>query len=379
MGTRKIKIEKVEKKTKNGLRDKYLESLRKDALDVYDKVMDAMVNEIVDVIYEEDLKKALKIEFRKDVKDIRIAFRKESDLNKAFTDGKILVPVIVNGRDGTYESHRWKSFKEALSDTKTYMKKKENIDVDKYSFKNKKTGKVYGYEELFKELTDKNSKVNFTNEVKENYILVKKTKENAKTIEKPVFKEYNISNKTTIKYVRATPEVMAKKVDQAKETVNPTKAWRVDFGNPDELRGNRNYVTEGGSTISIKSDGDIVAVCRNNNDSAHGYEILKMAVEKGGIKLDSFDGNNEFYQMSGFEPISWCDFDREFAPPDWKEEYGEEQIIFYAYTGNMKSKDEVEDVLSIYDRIPKSEGYEEAKIARNDYVEKMRKKNEEQS
>lgn len=67
MENRKIKIVKVEKKTKNGLRDKYLESLRKDAIDIYDKVMDAMVNEIVDVIYSEDLKKAQKIEFRKDI------------------------------------------------------------------------------------------------------------------------------------------------------------------------------------------------------------------------------------------------------------------------------------------------------------------------
>lgn len=375
METRKIKIEKVEKKTKNGLRDKYLESLRKDALDVYDKVMDAMVDEIVDVIYEEDLKKALKIEFRKDVKDIRIAFRKEDDLHKASKEGKILAPVIVNGKNRTFESHRWKSFKEALLDTKTYMKKKENIDVDKYSFKNKKTGKVYGYEELFKELTDNNPEVNFTNEVKENFILVKKTKENAKTIEKPVFKEYNISNKTTIKYVRATPEVMAKKVDKAKETVDPEIAWRVDFGNPDELEGNRNYVTEGGSTISIKSDGDIVAVCKNSKDTTAGHELLKMAVEKGGIKLDSFDGNNKFYQTNGFEPISWCKFDREYAPPDWKEEYGEEQIIFYAYTGNMKSKEEVEKVEDFYKRVKISEDYDKAKDARNDFIKAREKEN----
>lgn len=374
METRKIKIEKVEKKTKNGLRDKYLESLRKDALDIYDKVMDAMVDEIVDVIYEEDLKKAQRIEFRKDVKDIRIAFRKESDLNKAFTDGKILVPVIVNSKHGSYESHRWKGFKEALSVTKDYMKKKENIDVDKYSFKNKKTGKVYGYEELFKELTDKNSIVNFTNEVKENYILVKKTKENAKTIEKPVFKEYNISNKTTIKYVRATPEVMAKKIVEAKSTTDPTKAWRVNSGTPDELEGNRNYVTEGGSTISIKSDGDIVAVCKNTNDSTAGHELLKMAVEKGGIKLDSFDGNNGFYQRSGFEPISWCKFDREQAPPDWKEEYGEEQIIFYAYTGNKRDKKDVEDIEDIYKRIPQSKSYFEAENIRDDYIKERQTK-----
>lgn len=374
MGTGKIKIEKVEKKTKNGLRDKYLESLRKDALNIYDKVMDAMVSEIIDVIYGEDMKKAIRIEFRKDVKDIRIAFRKEDDLYKASKDGKILSPVIVNGKNRTFESHRWKNFGEALSDTKDYMKKKENIDVDEYSFKNKKTGKVYSYKELFKELTDKNPEVNFTNEVKENFVLVKKTKEKAKTIEKPVFKEYNINNETTIKYVRATPEVMAEKVDKAKETVDPEIAWRVDFGNPDELKDNRNYVTEGGSTISIESDGNIVAVCRNTNDSTVGHELLKMAVEKGGIKLDSFEGNNKFYQTNGFEPISWCKFDREYAPPDWKEEYGEEQIIFYAYTGNMKNKEEVETPKEFYKRVKISNSYEEAEKVRDDYIEERQMK-----
>lgn len=100
-----------------------------------------------------------------------------------------------------------------------------------------------------------------------------------------------------------------------------------------------------------------------------------MAVEKGGIKLDSFDGNNKFYQMNGFEPISWCKFDREFAPPDWKEEYGEEQIIFYAYTGEMKSKEEVEKVEDFYKRVKTSEDYYKAKDARNDFIKAREKEN----
>ena len=63
----------------------------------------------------------------------------------------------------------------------------------------------------------------------------------------------------------------------------------------------------------------------------------------GGKKLDSYEGNHEFYVKNGFEPVSWVKFDEQYAPHDWaKGRDDAENIIFYKYTGrkNTITKDD---------------------------------------
>ena len=70
----------------------------------------------------------------------------------------------------------------------------------------------------------------------------------------------------------------------------------------------------GGSTVAITPDGDIVALCRNENDSLRGKQLIKFAVKNGGVKLDSFSGNHKFYTRNGFEPESWTSFNEKYTP-----------------------------------------------------------------
>lgn len=68
----------------------------------------------------------------------------------------------------------------------------------------------------------------------------------------------------------------------AKATVDPKRAWRVSSPNSAEFDKEhpnaKKYITRGGSTVAIAQNGDIVALCRNENDSLHGWQLIKFAV-----------------------------------------------------------------------------------------------------
>ena len=78
----------------------------------------------------------------------------------------------------------------------------------------------------------------------------------------------------------------------------------------------KKYTTPGGSTVAITPDGDIVALCRNENDSLRGWQLIKFAVKNGGNKLDAYSGLWKFCSKNGFEPVSWTSFNEKYAPSD---------------------------------------------------------------
>lgn len=125
--------------------------------------------------------------------------------------------------------------------------------------------------------------------------------------------------------------------------------WRVDAYEdddtpipPENWENCKMYVTKSGSTLAIREDGDIISVCKNlekiPSDNMRGF--MQFAVENGGTKLDSFDGNWGFYRACGFEPVSWIEFNEEYAPKGpngWQSRNDlTEPIVFMKYTGNSK-------------------------------------------
>lgn len=126
-------------------------------------------------------------------------------------------------------------------------------------------------------------------------------------------------------------------LSEAKKSQPTNTGWRVDdySHTVEDYSKDKLFSTEGGSTVAVTPDGDIISVCGKVGDNVHGSDILQMAVEQGGKKLDAFSGLYGFYRKNGFEPVSWCKFDKNFAPPGWTEgRDAEEPIIFWKYTGN---------------------------------------------
>lgn len=162
--------------------------------------------------------------------------------------------------------------------------------------------------------------------------------------------------------------------DKMEETA-PEKAWRVTVHSQQELEeeypGAKLHITDGGSTVAVTKDGDIISVCSNPGDKLRGKDLLKLAVENGGKKLDSYSGNHGFYVKCGFEAVSWCEFDEQYAPPGWvKGRDKPEPVIFYKYTGQSNQSRNEQD---IFNSIPASADYDAAQAARNQSIESEEK------
>ena len=137
----------------------------------------------------------------------------------------------------------------------------------------------------------------------------------------------------------ANPKEFKKALDEAKKSRPKDDAWRVDNTSHTELDYSKDklFVTKNGSTVAITSDGDIISVCSNikgKKDSTRA--LMEYAVKNGGTKLDSYDGNFGFYTHIGFEPVSYCKFDINYAPNDWRKGIdSQEPIVFFKYKGNV--------------------------------------------
>lgn len=136
------------------------------------------------------------------------------------------------------------------------------------------------------------------------------------------------------------------KVATAKRSQYIDDKWRVDDTySADDYRhkGCKCFVTDGGSTVGVTKDGDIISVCRNMNEEGRGIgkNLLAWAVKNGGKKLDSFGGNHDFYVKCGFEPVCWTPFSPKYAPKGWEYSAAEngEPVVFYKYVGvgNVKN------------------------------------------
>ena len=130
---------------------------------------------------------------------------------------------------------------------------------------------------------------------------------------------------------RVSAEEFHNALTEAKASQPKENAWRVDIHPVDDYQKMKCYKTVGGSTFAINGT-DIVSVCKRVGDKVSARQLIEEAVEAGGNKLDSYDGNHGFYRYCGFEPVSWTKFAAEYAPEDALPE----DVVFYKYTGDGK-------------------------------------------
>lgn len=185
--------------------------------------------------------------------------------------------------------------------------------------------------------------------------------------------DYNASKpsfaKTVAKKFRET--FHAAKAAVAKD--RPQDAWRVDSSYSDEDYEHMEcFTTSGGSAVAVH-DGDIVSVCKKPGDKVTGRQLLQHALDQGGKKLDAYAGLYGFYAKNGFEPVSWCEFDEQYAPPDWqKGRDAPEPVIFWKHTGRSYeeiSRDHGRDAAEFTSRVKASADYGAAMETRDKSLE----------
>lgn len=130
---------------------------------------------------------------------------------------------------------------------------------------------------------------------------------------------------------------------KARDSCPEDKKWRVTAHTQEELEqdypGVKMHVTKGGSTVAVTADGDIISVCRADGDPLRGKDLMRIATENGGKKLDSFSGNHEFYNKTGFEAVSRTTFNEKYAPDGWRKGIDKpEDVVAYQYVGHPSGK-----------------------------------------
>lgn len=128
---------------------------------------------------------------------------------------------------------------------------------------------------------------------------------------------------------------------KAKESNPPEGRWRVDIHDESDYAGDKLFMSEGGSCVAVEPSGNIISVCRHQDDkTVRGKDLIAHAVKNGGDRLDAFGENlYRFYTRQGFEPVSWTPFDERYAPEGWDKNRDEpEPVIFYKYTGKVTNE-----------------------------------------
>lgn len=282
------------------------------------------------------------------------------DLSKGIDKSKLVLVERQEMRNGKqHRTHRWINPNKGMSMAKKVIKKKLGMDGP-VAFE--KDGKPVSDKEIIKEYMALKKRPTLEQFIAKTYKMVKKEEKAKNPEERSKLQGY---------FKKVSKKIFQKDLLSAKMKVEKTKAWRVDVHPLSGYNETDLYTTRHGSTFAITKNKDIVSVCRVKTDSLSGKEIMAKAVEKGGVKLDSFEGNHVFYRKCGFEAVSWCKWDENEAPGDWKPEYKTENVIFYKYTGNFpKSDEDIEEAEDFMDRIPASKGYEEAKDKRDNSLKK---------
>lgn len=123
------------------------------------------------------------------------------------------------------------------------------------------------------------------------------------------------------------------KLNEIKNT-DPDTYWSVSSVTPEDASKSAIIDTKDGAAM-VKPDGDIVGVFKKPESDAKGVaqDLLKKAVELGGIKLDNFDGYlTKQYEKAGFRVVSKTPFNEEFAPEGWnKEKHGTPDVVAMVY------------------------------------------------
>lgn len=172
------------------------------------------------------------------------------------------------------------------------------------------------------------------------------------------------------KISECSPKEYAETITEAKKNVSPELQWRVDAKSEEEYAHCKKLLkTPKGSCIAVKDNGDIVSLCRADGDrDVRGSDLLRKAMEEGGDRLDTFDGNWGFYVKNGFTPISWTPFNEEYAPEGWvKGRDKPEDVVFFAYTGNRGMID-MKEWKANNKPFTGESGYDDAMAARDNFL-----------
>lgn len=291
--------------------------------------------------------------FQKSLRQVNREIELENTLEKKLDRSKlVLMDTQVNDKYGSHTAKRWMNPAAAIKEIKRQTNLPENT---KLTFKSKKNhGIILSEKQLIDQYLKQNPNGTIQEFIKHNFVIGKEESKKEK-VKNELKSKHNV--------IEVKPKEFVKALSEAIDSMPQELRWRVTQKTEEQCKNLKCYKTNGGSVFAITKDGDIEAVCKNSSDKLKGKDLIKEAVKLGGKKLDSFDGNNLFYQKCGFKPVSWCEWDDEFKPELWSEKFAnKENIIFYRYVQDYKDLITEKD---FYKQVEVSKDYGDAKSKRD--------------
>lgn len=156
-----------------------------------------------------------------------------------------------------------------------------------------------------------------------------------------------VTSSTGVPFYVPDPDTFMTQLTEAKNSQSDDVGWRIDdySHTAEDYSKDKLFSAQGGSTVAVTEDGDIISLCGKYGDSVIGHELC-------------FSGLYGFYRKSGFEPVSWCEFNKDYAPPDRKAgRRKEEPVIFRKYTGNKAAGKRAELKVEMTKFLQSTKGY----------------------
>lgn len=176
-----------QERVKGKLDDPYLNELHEYSMKLYDLVMDAMIEEILEVVEGEELKKSSR------PKKIRVKMPREEVLEKSARPGLVKVLTTINGKNGQYEAYRWKRAAEAKSIVEKQLINKFKVtDIKDLSIIKTSNNKEKTLDQVIKEYEKSNAHIGLDKFIVKYYKIKRKTFDNKRKT------GYNISTGATI-------------------------------------------------------------------------------------------------------------------------------------------------------------------------------------
>lgn len=151
---------------------------------------------------------------------------------------------------------------------------------------------------------------------------------------------------------------------------DPTNYWSVDVPSlevvKDAVQNDRLAEVEGGMAI-VTADGNLIGLFKDNLNAKNiAKDLQEIRVQKGGYKLDNFDGKlTKIYEKNGFRVVSRLAFNEDFASDlkgyD-KKLHGTPDVVFMIYDPSSQ--------LTIEEKSFSKDEYDEAKAYRDSFSAK---------
>lgn len=150
--------------------------------------------------------------------------------------------------------------------------------------------------------------------------------------------EREMDELASYQFVKVDSDTFHAAISAAKNTTKPTPkgglpvAVTLSVYEPSEYAAMRTFLSADGLTgYAIKENGDLVSVFNVGRKGAGGEAVIDAVWNRGATMLDAYDMDGylpELYGRLGFEEYDRWQWDPQFAPDNWKPEYGEPDVVF---------------------------------------------------